>query len=157
MTSRWPSTLWIVRHGESAGNLARDAAQAAGSDRIALDVRDVDIPLSLQGEDQAAALGGWLATLHNDARPDVLLASPYARARETAEILRNRWDPDAAVSICVDERLREKEFGVLDGLTASGVASIHPEQAEFRRVLGKFYHRPQGVRAGVTSYSGCGR
>ncbi len=44
----------------------------------------------------------------------------------------------------VDERLREKEFGVLDRLTSYGIAERHPEQAEFRRLLGKFYHRPPG-------------
>jgi broad specificity phosphatase PhoE len=40
--------------------------------------------------------------------------------------------------------LREKEFGILDGLTTLGVANVFPEQAEFRRLLGKFYHRPPG-------------
>src|SRR5205085_3698285 len=43
-----------------------------------------------------------------------------------------------------DERLREKEFGVLDRLTHAGVLQVYPEQAEFRRLLGKFYHRPPG-------------
>ncbi|HEX8420026.1 MAG TPA: histidine phosphatase family protein, partial [Sphingomonas sp.] len=43
--SRWPSRLWIVRHGESAGNVARDAAQASGAARIAIEGRDVDVPL----------------------------------------------------------------------------------------------------------------
>ena len=28
MQQRWPDRIWIVRHGESAGNVARDAAQA---------------------------------------------------------------------------------------------------------------------------------
>ncbi|TXM89042.1 histidine phosphatase family protein, partial [Methylobacterium sp. WL122] len=31
MPHRQPLRLWIVRHGESAGNVARDAAQAAGA------------------------------------------------------------------------------------------------------------------------------
>lgn len=44
----------------------------------------------------------------------------------------------------VDERLREKEFGVLDRLTKVGIEAYHPDQAEFRRLLGKFYHRPPG-------------
>jgi broad specificity phosphatase PhoE len=48
------------------------------------------------------------------------------------------------VPICFDERLREKEFGILDGLTSMGISSIEPQQAEFRRLLGKFYHRPPG-------------
>ncbi|MEH3146654.1 MAG: histidine phosphatase family protein [Methylobacterium frigidaeris] len=44
----------------------------------------------------------------------------------------------------IDERLREKEFGILDRLTRAGITELHPEQAEFRRLLGKFYHRPPG-------------
>jgi broad specificity phosphatase PhoE len=42
----------------------------------------------------------------------------------------------------IDERLREKEFGVLDRLTRRGIQEEFPDQAEFRRLLGKFYHRP---------------
>jgi broad specificity phosphatase PhoE len=47
-------------------------------------------------------------------------------------------------SLIVDERFREKEFGILDRLTAVGVKEKYPDQAEFRRLLGKFYHRPPG-------------
>ena len=43
-----------------------------------------------------------------------------------------------------DERLREKELGILDLLTEEGIATHHPEQARFRHVRGKFYHRPPG-------------
>ncbi|MGN7127371.1 hypothetical protein [Methylorubrum thiocyanatum] len=34
MQQRWPSQLWIVRHGESAGNVAADAAHGASLARI---------------------------------------------------------------------------------------------------------------------------
>ena len=47
--SRWPSRLLLVRHGESAGNVARDAAQAAGLTRIDIADRDADVPLSSRG------------------------------------------------------------------------------------------------------------
>ena len=141
---RWPSRLWIVRHGESAGNVARDEAHALGADRIELATRDVDIVLSVQGEQQARALGEMFAGLESDMRPEVLLASPYARALATAEAVRTAGGVARDVPICVDERLREKEFGILDGLTTSGVRSVYPDQAEFRRLLGKFYHRPPG-------------
>jgi broad specificity phosphatase PhoE len=142
--ARWPSRLWIVRHGESAGNVARDAAHADGAERIALDARDVDIALSPRGEDQARALGAWFAAKPVDDRPDVLLASPYARAEATAALFRDAGGADGDVAICTDERLREKEFGILDGLTTAGIASLEPQQAELRRLLGKFYHRPPG-------------
>lgn len=143
----WPSILWIVRHGQSAGNVARDAAAAAGLERIAIEGRDVDVPLSDLGREQASALGRWFARGEAHGRPEVLLASPYARAIETARLFRDAGGCDAAEPICLDERLREKEFGILDGLTRAGIVAEHPVQAGFRDVLGKFYHRPPGGEA----------
>ena len=49
-----------------------------------------------------------------------------------------------AAPLMVDERLREREFGILDGLTTLGIAASHPAQAELKKLLGKFYHRPPG-------------
>lgn len=150
MQPRWPETLWIVRHGQSAGNVARDLAQAQALARIALDHRDVDIPLSPLGCEQAQALGRWFARRPATERPETLLVSPYLRAIETARLFRDAGgcaEPDEP--ICLDERLREKEFGILDGLTARGIAEIAPEQARFRSLLGKFYHRPPGGESWV--------
>ena len=66
MRQRWPSRLWIVRHGQSAGNVARDLADAAGHTMIDIALRDVDVPLSELGERQARALGRWFASLPED-------------------------------------------------------------------------------------------
>ncbi|MEP6904571.1 MAG: histidine phosphatase family protein [Gemmatimonadales bacterium] len=141
----WPDVLYIVRHGESAGNVAREAALLAGEREIDLNVRDVDVPLSRLGEEQSVALGRWFAALPGDAKPNVVLTSPYLRARNTAAIVAEAAGlSDDAYSLVVDERLREKEFGILDRLTRVGIEAYHPEQAEFRRLLGKFYHRPPG-------------
>ena len=143
--ARWPTHLWIVRHGESAGNVARDAATAAGRTHIDIATRDVDVPLSALGEEQAAALGHWFGAMPAAARPNVVMASPYVRARRTAEIVRAEAGlATDEVSFVFDERLREKEFGVLDRLTKVGIERFHPEQAELRALLGKFYHRPPG-------------
>jgi len=144
MSSRWPSTLWIVRHGQSAGNVARDLAQERAYPRIELDGRDVDVPLSPLGQMQATALGQWFAKAAPDQRPQALLCSPYRRAVQTAELFRAAGGCPPEEPICLDERLREKEFGILDGLTSLGVAQLQPEQAQFRSLLGKFYHRPPG-------------
>jgi ribonuclease H / adenosylcobalamin/alpha-ribazole phosphatase len=145
MTQAWPDRLWLVRHGQSAGNVARAAADAAALDRIAIAARDVDVPLSPVGEQQAHALGHWFAGMPAGERPDVLLSSPYARAVATARLFREAGGADdAGEPICLDERLREKEFGILDGLTTRGVANLQPDQARFRALLGKFYHRPPG-------------
>jgi broad specificity phosphatase PhoE len=145
MSQRWPQRLWLVRHGQSAGNVARDAADAAGLARIDIAARDMDVPLSDLGEDQSRALGQWFAALPEAERPDVVLVSPYVRARQTAEIIREAGGLcSQSRTFILDERLREKEFGILDRLTHRGIQELHPEQAEFRTALGKFYHRPPG-------------
>ncbi|HUP10435.1 MAG TPA: histidine phosphatase family protein [Caldimonas sp.] len=142
---KWPQTLWLVRHGQSAGNVARDAAEAAGEGRIEIAVRDVDVPLSPLGVRQAEALGGWFAALRGSERPDVVLSSPYARARQTADIVAARaWPERREVVRIADERLREKEFGILDRLTPLGIRARYPELAEQRAHVGKFYFRPPG-------------
>ncbi len=141
MQQRWPRRLWIVRHGESTGNVARQAAMDAGLAEINIDHRDIDVPLSANGEDQAIALGRWFGRNGADGVPEVVIASPYARARRTAELIAQHGNfADAEFSL--DERLREKEFGVLDRLTTAGILERFPEQAQFRNLLGKFYHRP---------------
>jgi broad specificity phosphatase PhoE len=147
MVQAWPSVLWIVRHGQSAGNVARDLATAQGQHRIPLTIRDVDVPLSDLGREQAASLGKWFR--QRGELPEVVLASPYVRAKQTAEIFRANGGCEPDETICVDERLREKEFGILDGLTPGGIAHFEPQQAEFRRLLGKFYHRPPGGESWV--------
>ncbi len=40
--------------------------------------------------------------------------------------------------------LRDRELGVLDRLTAHGVRTQYPSEADRRRYLGKFYYRPPG-------------
>jgi ribonuclease H / adenosylcobalamin/alpha-ribazole phosphatase len=76
----WPQQLLIVRHGQSAGNVARDAAHEAPADRIPLTSRDADVPLSELGREQARALGLWFSNLPDGEQPDVLLSLPYVRA-----------------------------------------------------------------------------
>ena len=141
---RWPDTLWIVRHGESAGNVARDAAYAGGHLVIDIAERDVDVPLSALGERQAAALGEWYAARPGGTRATVLLVSPYLRAMETATLIKRAGGMEPDVTQIVDERLREKEFGVLDRLTKLGIEQRFPDQAALRARIGKFYFRPPG-------------
>jgi len=142
---RHPLRLWVVRHGESSGNVARDAAQAAGAARIDIPERDVDVPLSALGHRQAEALGRWFASLPDDERPNLVLASPYRRAVQTAEHIKGAGGlASGTPRLLIDERLREKEFGILDRLTRVGIEQQHPEQSALRHDLGKFYHRPPG-------------
>jgi broad specificity phosphatase PhoE len=141
----WPERLWLVRHGQSQGNVARDAADEAGAHEIDIDMRDVDVPLSDLGREQARAAGRWFAGLPSDERPELILSSSYVRAKQTAEIIcREGALAEGPAHTVVDERLREREFGIFDRLTTAGIRHKFPEEAAHRRLLGKFYHRPPG-------------
>jgi broad specificity phosphatase PhoE len=143
--SHWPERLWLVRHGQSQGNVARDRSEAEGLPRIGIDMRDVDVPLSELGHEQARATGRWLASLPDKERPEVILSSPYLRARQTARhICEAGGLAGGKHRTVIDERLREREFGVFDGLTTLGIRELYPEEAAHRTRLGKFYHRPPG-------------
>ena len=139
---RWPETLWVVRHGQSAGNVARDAAEAAGSHLIDIADRDIDVPLSDLGRRQSIALGEWFGKLPRQRAPEVLLCSPYVRARQTAKLIVETSGLDLRLRI--DERLREKEFGIIDRLTVHGIRAKYPELSQQRSHVGKFYFRPPG-------------
>jgi broad specificity phosphatase PhoE len=135
-----PAALWLVRHGESLGNVADAHAHASGAGRLELDVRDPDVELSDTGEAQASALGRHLAGLPGPERPTLVLSSPFTRARHTAELA---VEP-LGLPVRLDERLRERDFGAFDGMTGAGIREQYPEEARRRTTLGKFYYRPPG-------------
>lgn len=134
--------LILVRHGESEGNVAATQASQAGADVIEVPARDPDVTLSRTGQDQSLALGRALASIPEELRPDAVVSSPYLRAFQTAEIAVETagWP----VKVRTDERLRDRELGILDMLTRQGVDRRHPDEAERRLWLGKFYYRPPG-------------
>ncbi|MGE0844294.1 histidine phosphatase family protein [Pseudonocardia sp.] len=137
---RGPDSLWLVRHGQSTGNVANDEARRAGAELLDLE-RDADVPLSDLGAQQADAVGKWFAALPPDRRPTLGLSSPYRRAHDTA---RRVLEHLPEVPLRVDERLRDRELGILDLHTAAGIAARFPQEAARRRHLGRFYHRPPG-------------
>ncbi|MGN6607157.1 MAG: histidine phosphatase family protein [Jatrophihabitans sp.] len=134
--------LLLVRHGESTANVAREAAEQARAEVIAVEARDADVPLSGLGRQQAAALGRWFAAQPPERRPTRAYTSPYLRARQTAEGVLAA--AGSSVRLQVDERLRDKELGVLDTLTSLGVRTRYPQERQRREWLGKFYYRAPG-------------
>jgi broad specificity phosphatase PhoE len=133
-----PATLTLVRHGESLGNLADADAQRRSADRLDLDVRDADVELSDAGRRQADALQEWLRQAGDEDRPTVVVSSPYRRALDTARRATDGLD----LEVVLDERLRERDLGVFDGLTGQGIRSEYAEEARRRRKVGKFYYQP---------------
>lgn len=141
------ATLWLLRHGQSVGNLANDAARLHPVDRLDIADRDMDVPLSDLGADQAAAFGSWLAQQPEHDHPEVVVSSPYVRAVATARLVIE--GAGLEVEIIQDERLREREFGMLDLLTHQGIVAEYPGEAARRERLGKFYYRPPGGESWV--------
>ncbi len=136
-----PAELVLVRHAESVGNVADAEARAQGLGRLELTTRDADTPLSDTGLAQAAALARHLSALPARRRPDVVVSSPYERAFRTACIATEEL-PDTC--LVRDERLRERDLGVLDGMTGLGIREAFPEEARRRAEMGKLYYRPPG-------------
>ncbi|MCM3659353.1 histidine phosphatase family protein, partial [Agromyces mediolanus] len=118
-------TLVLVRHGESEGNVAAEAALRDDLERIDVPVRDPDIELSELGRRQAAAVGTWLAKQPADDQPDVTWTSPYRRARQTGQIALDKASLE--LPVLVDERLRDRDMGVTDMLTGRGIRDAYPE------------------------------
>lgn len=134
--------LILIRHGQSEGNVAAEAAARDELHRIDVPARDPDVVLSETGREQAEAVGRWLSELPETERPQVVWTSPYRRARETAEIALKA--SDLQLDYRVDERLRDRDMGITDMLTSAGIREQYPEEAERRAWIGKFYYRPPG-------------
>jgi broad specificity phosphatase PhoE len=134
--------LLLVRHGESQGNVAATLARETAAHVIDVPARDADVELSGTGREQSMALGKLLAEFPEQQRAAAVWSSPYARARQTADLAVRSASWNAPV--LVDERLRDRELGILDMLTSAGVEARLPEEAARRRWLGKFYYRPPG-------------
>ena len=155
-TSRWPSELVLVRHGQSLGNLADEQARERGAQRLEIELRDADVPLSDTGKEQADAVGRLLAELGTEDRPDVVVCSPYRRAAETAERalagaarsgngasgVAGGSGPAGPGDLVVDERLRERDLGAFDRLTWRGIEAEYAAEAQRRSHVGKFYYQP---------------
>lgn len=100
--------FYLIRHGETESNLGlRFQGQGDGV-------------LSALGRQQAQALAAHSPHLQ---QLDCLYASDLGRAMETAAYLANAQE----LPIVQDQRLRERNFGVAEGLTWDEVVAHYPE------------------------------
>ena len=108
-----PTEIVVARHGETIWNSERRMQGQKNS------------VLSDLGRAQARALG---RRMRNEAF-DVLYSSDLVRAYETAEAIR----AETGREIIVDPRLRERAFGIFEGLTGPEMEAAYPgEYAKFR-------------------------
>jgi probable phosphoglycerate mutase len=102
--------LILVRHGETAWNRER---RMQGH---------VDTVLSQAGREQAAALAERLARM----RFAALYTSDLRRARDTAGAIAAR----TGHAVLCDPRLRERAFGLFEGLTVEEIRARYPLEFE---------------------------
>ncbi|MCX8085339.1 MAG: histidine phosphatase family protein [Rhodocyclaceae bacterium] len=103
--------LCVVRHGETDWNAGR---------RIQ---GQIDIPLSALGHAQARAVANALCSEDLAA----IYSSDLLRARQTAEATAHL----AHLPLCLEPGLRERHYGIFQGLTYEEAAARHP--VEFAR------------------------
>jgi broad specificity phosphatase PhoE len=142
--AKWPHNLVLVRHGESEYNLERRLIALGETDGHSNGLkltRNADIVLTQEGIKQARATGDFLHKHYK--KFDVVFVSPFKRADETAEHILGAWQTDMP-PIMVDERLREKEFGIFFALTEREIKDRYPEWALLRSIEGRYYFRPPG-------------
>jgi broad specificity phosphatase PhoE len=104
------TTLYLVRHGRTAGNVHQLLYGAT------------DDPLDARGHRQAHLIA---ERLRREVRADALLSSPLARALTTARIIGERLELGSVVR----PELSEMDFGEIEGLTVARIEAEHPELA----------------------------
>ena len=128
MISDLGQSVWLIRHGESAAN--------AGAATLTAD----SIPLTSRGVEQAKTIADTLPL-----SPELIVTSPYLRARQTAEPTIRRY-PVARV-----EEWRVEEFTYLSSCSGK------PTTANDRRPLVKEYWDRRDVHycdgAGAESFA----
>jgi probable phosphoglycerate mutase len=97
--------IWLVRHGETAWTGDRYCGRS-------------DPPLSPEGRRRAETLA---RSLERDTAGAWVWSSPARRARDTAALLGR--------PVRADERLREIDFGALEGLTFGQLEAAYPALA----------------------------
>lgn len=99
--------ILLIRHGETAWNAIK---RLQGH---------LDIPLNIEGERQAAALGRSLA----NARLDAVFSSDLQRARQTAAAVAAHH----GLPVQSDAGLRERCYGAFEGMLYAEISERYPQ------------------------------
>jgi broad specificity phosphatase PhoE len=133
--------LLLIRHGQSTSNVAFPRADADGLLESGLTGRDADVELTELGVRQAEAIGRRLGTL--DRLPQVVITSPYLRAKETWRIAAEASGRDLPAPT-TDDRLVDRLLGDLEMLTRAAIAKRFPDEAGRLTAAGEYHYRPPG-------------
>lgn len=138
-----PKNLFLVRHGQSEGNLTRKQFEESGDESCFLGdfakMHESQYALTDLGVQQAQAAGQWFKD--NDfVSFDRMLVSNNVRALETAAhlgIAKAGW-------FAPDFNLRERDYGLFSTLTPSQIESDYSAQKKFSETQPFLFRFPQG-------------
>ena len=114
----------LIRHGETEWNSQKRMQGHSNSD------------LSSVGQVQIQALGQWMKNLPFD----LIYSSDSLRAKQTAEAITQF----SGHELQFDQRLREKNLGVFEGLTSEEARERHPEVFRLFKTAGSKYVIDEG-------------
>lgn len=123
-----PDRIYLVRHGQSVGNVSKEAYA---------DTPDYALELTDTGKQQAVTLGKELAIKIGPVTPVQFYVSPFWRSRQTFLCIANEFQ-QKQIHYYEDSRLREQEWGHLR--TEMWLAG---KIEEYRDNYGHFYYRFQ--------------
>ena len=114
----------LIRHGETEWNSQQRMQGHSNSD------------LSSVGQAQIQALGQWMKNVPFD----LIYSSDSLRAKQTAEAITQF----SGHELQFDQRLREKNLGVFEGLTSEEARERHPEVFRLFKTAGSTYVIDEG-------------
>jgi len=166
---KWPETLTLVRHAESAFNknkllkeedpLYRDFIKAFQKDykskksqelaqklwdKYSLKTGDHKTVLSDAARNQAVNMAQKLKEIIP--APDTIYLSPYDRTCQTFELMCETWPELKGIKTVVDDRLIEQNHGLADLYNDWRIFHVFkPEQRKLSQIQGSYWYRyPQG-------------
>ena len=116
--------LILIRHGETEWNSQLRMQGHSNSN------------LSAVGQAQIRALGQWMKNVPFDH----IYSSDSLRARQTAEAITQF----SGHTLLFDQRLREKNLGIFEGLTTEEASERHPEVFRLFKTAGSQYVIDEG-------------
>jgi broad specificity phosphatase PhoE len=137
-----PKNIFLIRHGESVGNVDKS---------VYLHTPDWKIPLTYNGREQARLAGSTVHNLGELSSGWMIYTSPYKRAVQTTEMMLSEFH-EASIdrtSVKEDPRLREQEYGNFS--SPEEYDATEKERIHF----GPFFYRFHKGESGADVYDRC--
>jgi len=136
-----PKRLFLIRHGESQGNI---------NSKIYSTIPDHAIGLTEKGREQARHCGEELKKIIGNDGTIICYVSPFHRSKETCELICQAFPPEKILKVREDPRIREQEWGNFQNLATREIT------VQEREKIGRFFYRFKEGESGADVYDRVG-